>query len=74
MKSEREGTHNANTIDTIEPASRLRFLLDQIVESFTAAFLHALKTAPQVHWEFFFILEMVLQDIEPAKNRAFVVR
>lgn len=62
---------DANTVGILEEL--LGFLLDEFIETFRTVLLHSLKAHQQVDGKFNASLLMGLNDIEPAKDRAFIV-
>ena len=50
----RKATYDANAVHAMEPPFRalFHFGFDEIIESFTPTFFHALETEPEIHREF----------------------
>ena len=69
-------TYDADAVNTTKPTLfALRSLrLDQIVEALAAVLLHSLKAESHVHWEIEPKRLVCLENIEPAKDGALVVR
>ena len=66
-------THNANAVRSFKVSSRLRLPLDELIETLAARLLHTLKAELDVDRQRLLVLVVVLQDIEPAKDRPLVV-
>ena len=70
-----EGTYNADIVYAIEPpcGTFLCFLLNKLVKTFGAGFLHALEAETQVDREGEAERLVRLEDVEPAEDGALVV-
>lgn len=70
---EEMGTHDADTVDALEPLAGANLALDKVVETFGATLLHALEAEAQVDGEVDAEFLMRLKDVHPAKYGALVV-
>lgn len=55
----------------MKPSSVFCLFLDYIIQTYTPAFFHPLKTVSQVHREL--LLVVVFQNIKPSHDRTFVI-
>ena len=73
MEWRRSIAYNAHTIDAIKPATGFGLLFDEGIETFAARLFHALEATSEVDRELLSMLEVVLENVEPAKDRTLVV-
>jgi hypothetical protein len=68
-------THDAHTVDTLEPLRALSHLLrDKLVQTLAPALLHSFKAEPKVNWEIETLYLMRLEHVQPTHDRTLVVR
>jgi len=68
------GTYNANTINAIEVTALQSLLANEVIKSLAAALFHTLKAEAKVDWKRQFLFIVILKNVQPAKDRALVVR
>lgn len=69
-----DDTHDANAIHPLKVSSRLGLPLHQIIQALATRLLHTLKAEFDVDGQRLLVLVVVLENIEPAKDRALVIR
>lgn len=70
----RADSYNADTVNTIEPPPFLRFTYDKIVKAYTPTFFHPFKAELHIDRQIKSKNVMSFEDIQPAKDRTFVIR